>query len=37
MNKQRKYDNIKEYEQKINDVIKRSYLDFFIVKNNKLY
>ena len=38
LNKQkRKYDDIKEYEQKINDVIKKSYLDFFIVKNNKLY
>ena len=35
LNKQkRKYDDIKEYEQKINDVIKKSYLDFFIVKNN---
>ena len=35
LNKQkRKYDDIKAYEQKINVVIKRSYLDFFIVKNN---
>ena len=33
LNKQkRKYDDIKEYEQKINDVIKRSYLDIFTVK-----
>ncbi len=37
LNKLRKYNDIKEYEQKINDVIKRSYLDYFIVKNNKLY
>ena len=35
LNKQkRKYDDIKEYEQKINDVIKRSYLDIFTIKKN---
>ena len=35
LNKTKEYDNINEYQKKINDVVQNKYLNHFIIKSNK--